>query len=165
MFDNEDDFDNEEYDKERERIDNLPIMLKAKEIFELVQSIIATIEEKKGDEENEILNSIKGLLLEDSMILRAKIAGAEGGGLYEIRMANAAEIRRAGMNLASHTFGMELYGYQFEEYTNLLRNEIEEFRQLFLEWINTFDSTHRGIDRWGLFNPPGVDPNEEDDLF
>ena len=166
MFDDfDDDFDSEEYKKEKERVSNLPIMLKAKEIFDLVQSIIVTIEEVKGDKVNEVLNGMKGLLFEDSMVLQVKIAGAEAVGLYEIKMANAAEIRKAGINLISHTFGMEIYGCQFQEYTDLLLEELEEFRLLFLDWISTFDNTHRGIDSWGMFNPPGVNPNKEEDLF
>lgn len=165
MFNEENDYDNEEYDKEKARIRNLPIYKKAEEIGELVQSICATIDEDKGNELSDILNSMKEMLFADAMLLLVKIGGAEAGGLYEIKMSNAAIIRKAGMDLCSHAFGLDIYGYKYQEYTNLLLEEMEEFRVLFLDWIATFDSSHRGIDRWGLFNPPGVDPNEKDELF
>ena len=54
-----------------------------------------------------------------------------------------------------------------KEYITLLRNEIEEFRLLFIEWVAGFDKSNYIIDRWGLFNPPGVtayDKDPDDDI-
>lgn len=44
--------------------------------------------------------------------------------------------------------------------------ELDTFRVLFAEWVNTFDCWNYHIDRWGLFNPPGInyddiDPDED----
>jgi hypothetical protein len=54
-----------------------------------------------------------------------------------------------------------------KEYFTLLRNAIEEFRLLFIEWVGSFDQWDYVIDRWGLFNPPGVtayDKDPDDDI-
>ena len=50
----------------------------------------------------------------------------------------------------------------FSEYLDLLRNEVEEFRVLFAEWVKTFDQWNYIIDRWGLFNPPGINYDDYD---
>jgi len=44
---------------------------------------------------------------------------------------------------------------------------IEEYRLLFIDWVSKFDPWNYITDRWGLFNPPGVDPfdhNPDDDI-
>ncbi|HZL08348.1 MAG TPA: hypothetical protein VFC65_00005 [Prolixibacteraceae bacterium] len=46
---------------------------------------------------------------------------------------------------------------------NLLKNGlIEEYRLLFIDWVAAFDKWDYIIDRWGLFNPPGVGPFDHD---
>ncbi len=60
-----------------------------------------------------------------------------------------------------------MHGFKDTEYLDLLRKEVEEFRILFAEWVKTFDPWDYIIDRWGLFNPPGVnydDHDPEDDI-
>ena len=44
----------------------------------------------------------------------------------------------------------------------MVRQLIEEYRLLFIDWVATFDKTNYIIDRWGLFNPPGVGPFDVD---
>jgi hypothetical protein len=39
---------------------------------------------------------------------------------------------------------------------------IEEYRLLFIDWVAGFDKWNYYIDRWGLFNPPGVGPFDKD---
>ena len=43
-----------------------------------------------------------------------------------------------------------------------IRDLIEEYRLLFIEWVAGFDKWDYIIDRWGLFNPPGVGPFDKD---
>jgi hypothetical protein len=49
-----------------------------------------------------------------------------------------------------------------KEYIEFFRNEIEEFRLLFIDWVASFDQWIYIIDRWGLFNPPGVSAHDKD---
>ena len=144
---------------------------KASEILKLANRIaeIAAAYETEGDtdEEQEILRSQALFIREDASIIPAKIAGAYNCDLYDIKMEKATIIRKCARDLATHMTGLEMYGFKETEYLNLLRDEIEVFRVLFAEWVKTFDPWNYITDRWGLFNPPGInydDPDPDDDL-
>lgn len=152
----------EDDDDEIRRPDRLPIYKKAMEIYDLTSKIVDLI-----PDDDEHLQSIKGFMLEDASIMAAKIAGAEGGDLYDIRMECAAIIRKAARDLRTHCTGLEMFDFKETEYLDLVREEIEQFRLLFVEWVASFDKWNYIIDRWGLFNPPGVnydDYDPDDDL-
>jgi hypothetical protein len=51
---------------------------------------------------------------------------------------------------------------QDKDYISLLRNEIDEFRLLFIDWVASFDAWNYIKDDWGLFNPPGVSAHDKD---
>jgi len=44
----------------------------------------------------------------------------------------------------------------------VIRDLVEEYRLLFINWLTGFDKWDYVIDRWGLFNPPGVGPFDKD---
>ncbi len=77
-------------------------------------------------------------------------------------MENASVIRKAAREILTSCTGMQLCGYQDDDYIQLLRGEIEEFRILFAEWVKSFDQFNYQIDRWGLFNPVGVNYDDYD---
>ncbi|AFL79904.1 hypothetical protein Aeqsu_0391 [Aequorivita sublithincola DSM 14238] len=168
MFDDEENFDPM---KRYNRIRQMPIFLKAEEIAELVRHLVKSVEntdikfKRKG--EKEMLEHNLNYLMENSMIITAKIAGAEGVEIYDLKMENAAIIRKAARELITDARGIQMHGFKDTEYLDLLRKEVEEFRILFAEWVKTFDPWDYIIDRWGLFNPPGVnydDHDPEDDI-
>jgi hypothetical protein len=137
--------------------ENLPIFKKGQEIFDVVKEITDLI-----PEDNDILQDIKGQMLSDSAMLSVKVAGAEGGDLYDIRMQNAALIRKAAMDLMVQNHSLKAFGFEYVEYFTIVRNLIEEYRLLFIDWVQGFDQWNYIIDRWGLFNPSGVGPNDKD---
>jgi hypothetical protein len=102
----------------------------------------------------------------DAMLMKVKIVGAEGGDLYSIRMQNAARIREYTMHLYVQVGSLRFHeSYKDLEYVKLIRKEIEEFRLLFLAWVNNFDPTNHIWDEWGLFNPQGaMKPTEEENF-
>jgi hypothetical protein len=201
MWEDDENFSDEDYNKEQERVENLPIVKKANELFELVNALIETfdIKDKEGEEnipfadevdeqntdfdeededdfeeedaeelDEEDLKSFgehyKGIMMEDVMIINAKLRGAEGGDLYSIRMENAVIIKVHAMSLLTATSGLKMMGLSNNKYLQLLRDEIEEFRKLFVEWVNTFDKTNDIPDVWGLFFDPNIDyKNFEDE--
>lgn len=55
--------------------------------------------------------------------------------------------------------------YKDLEYVTLIRKELNKFRLLFLDWINSFDTYNHIWDEWGLFNPPSAIPPTEIDEF
>ncbi len=75
-------------------------------------------------------------------------------------------LRKTGRELLTKAHGIDIIGYKDLEYLDLLRNEIDESRILFAEWVKTFDCWNYMIDRWDLLNPPGInyvdhDPNDD----
>ncbi len=55
-----------------------------------------------------------------------------------------------------------MFGFKAFEYFEIVRNLIEEYRLLFIDWVAKFDKWNYIIDRWGLFNPPGIGPFDKD---
>ncbi len=151
MFD-----DFEEYESSYEKTQKLPIYQKGKEIADLVRAITVLM-----DDDNEQMGWLKGELLVDSSMPCAKIAGAEGGNLYDIRMECATIIRKSAMTLYVSVHSLRDAGFEYMEYYTLVRQKIEEFRLLFIDWVAGFDKNHYIVDRWGLFNPEGVSPFDD----
>ena len=161
MFEeNDDDF------KSHEDIQKMPVYKKAMELLKLVDYISETVlktDIKFEDEiEAEMINRNVDYLCENALIIPAKIAGAEAVDIYDLKMENAAIIRKAARELITDTHGIEMHGFKDTEYLDLLRNEVEEFRVLFAEWVKTFNCWDYIIDRWGLFNPPGINYDDKD---
>ena len=135
----------------------LPIYKKGWEIFEVVDQICQLI-----PDDDEHLAFVKSNMLEDAMMLTVKVAGAEAGQLYDIKMEAAALIRKAALNLMIQNHTLEMFGFEHVEYFRIVRNLLEEYRLLFIDWVSKFDRWDYIIDRWGLFNPPGVGPFDHD---
>lgn len=148
----------------------LPIYIKANEIYKLVKGLLETI-----PQEDEYLNENKHMMLEDCSIISAKIAGAEGGDEYTIRMQNAAIIREYAMHLYVQVGSLRFHeSYKDKDFVVLIRKEIDDFRGLFIDWVAGFDKSNYFWDEWELFNPPGAippdsnayqDPINLDDFF
>lgn len=150
---------NHMFDDENYEIDpkELPIYKKGEEIYQVVSQIGELI-----DDDDPHLGHIKGIMLEDAMLLTVKVAGATGGQLYDIKMECAAIIRKAARELMIQNHSLELFGFEHVEYYQIVRDLIEEYRLLFIDWVAGFDKYDYIIDRWGLFNPPGIDPFDKD---
>ena len=141
---------------------DLPIYKKGEEIYQVINQICQLI-----DDEDQYLGHVKSIMLENAMLLTVKVAGATGGQLYDIKMECAAIIRKAARELMIQNHSLEMFGFEHVEYYQIVRNLIEEYRLLFIDWIAGFDKWDYIIDRWGLFNPPGISPFDkapEDDF-
>ncbi len=100
---------------------------------------------------------------ENAVLIPAKIAGAAGVGLYDLKMENATIIRKAASELYVQAGSLRFEeGITDKDYIELLRNTIEEFRLLFIDWVASFDVWDYVKDNWGLFNPPGVHAHDKD---
>ncbi len=148
---------NEEDPIPRDPFEDMPLYRKSLEILDIVDAICALV-----PEEDEMLSHIKSNIQIDAYTIPPKIAGAEAAELYDLRMENAAIIRKAARELITQTNGLRAYGFDAPEYFQLLRDEMEDFRLLFVDWVAGFDPWHYIIDRWGLFNPPGVSAHDKD---
>uniref|UniRef100_UPI00404A0148 hypothetical protein n=1 Tax=Flavobacterium sp. TaxID=239 RepID=UPI00404A0148 len=139
-----------------------PLLQKA---FEIVQLTIGL--EKIIPEDNEFLQASKGFMLENAYMLPTKIAGAEAVDFYDLRMEYATIIRKAARELFVQAGSLRFEkDINANDYILLLRNTIDDFRILFIGWVQTFNQNEYIPDAWGLFNPPGVSPEDyfKDDL-
>jgi hypothetical protein len=144
-------------DERQDQVEDLPIYKKGEEIYKLTRKICELI-----PEDNEHLQFVKGDMLLNASLLTVKVAGAEGGDLYDLRMEAAAIIRKAARDLMVSNHSLEMFGFEEVEYFDMVRDLIEEYRLLFIDWVVGFDQWNYIIDRWGLFNPPGVGPFDKD---
>jgi hypothetical protein len=144
--DDDDDDDGFDPEEERRKLEALPIYKKALEILDLTQQIVDTF----NDEDTAKIH--RQIMLEDAMIIPAKIAGAEAMDDYILKMENATVIKIHARSLLTQTSSAKYLYLQDERYLKLLRDEIEAFRLLFKKWIKTFDTdTTKEGDGWGLF--------------
>ena len=134
-------------DQDDDRLDSrsLPIYKKGEEIYDLVEKIADLIDSY----DNPILKETKGFMLLDASRLTIKVAGAEGGDLYDIRMEAAAIIRKAARDLILHVHTLNTFGFKETHFYDLVREAVEEYRILFIEWVASFDKWNYTIDRWG----------------
>src|SRR5690606_26231490 len=146
--DDEPDYD-PDYDpeEERRRLEATPIFQKAEEIRDLTQRIVETMD--KNDPESEIQSS---LMLEDSMIIPAKIAGAEAVDDYILKMENAEALSSLGRRLLTRAASLKYLELVAPACLQVLLDEVEAVRRLVRTWVAAFqfDTTKAG-DGWGLF--------------
>jgi hypothetical protein len=146
--DDDDNDDDDGYDPEEEqrKLEALPIYKKALEILDLTEQIVDTFNDEGRAKYH------RELMLQDAMIIPAKIAGAEAMDDYILKMENATIIKIHARSLLTQTSSAKYLDLQDERYLKLLRDEIEGFRLLFLQWIQTFETgTIKEGDGWGLF--------------
>ena len=124
MQDEEDAIDQEE----------LPIYRKGKEIFDVLVRIDDLIPEKEDN-----LQIIKAQMISDAVLLTVKVASAESGELSDIKMEAAAIIRKDARDLMITNHSLEMFGFEHVEYFQIVRNLIEDYRLLFINWVASFD--------------------------
>lgn len=145
--------------EQEERIDprSLAIFKKGEEILDVVRQIGEIL-----PEDNEILQSIREQMFLDAAFLSVKVGRVTNVALYDLKMEAAAIIRKAANDLMVSNHSLEMFGFKEVGYFQIVRNLLEEYRLLFIQWVASFDPWCYEIDRWGLFNPPGVGPFDKD---
>lgn len=141
--------------KRFEKYRKLPVYKKSEELYELADVIVEAI--KEDDQKDWFANEIVG----NAMLIQAKIAGAEGGGLYSLRMQNAVLIRYAVYNMFNAVLSTEMFGLNNEDYVDLMREKIEEFRIEFVAWIRGFDKSYDIPDNWAIRYDTSTPEQEE----
>jgi len=98
----------------------------------------------------EHLDDMVNTLMADAFEAGAKIRSSEAGGLYIIRMENAAIIRKNAQYIKISTNGFVMDDLMEEEHRTIIRDEIDKFRALFKQWVASFKKDECEDD-WGLF--------------
>ncbi len=143
--DDDDPVSDEEIRKELDAYRDMPLFKSAERIRKLTYAIVDTFDEEKDK------FMMKSQMLENALILGAKIAGAEAADIYTLRMENAVVIKIHARELQAQTSLCRAEKLCNQEYLQLLRDEIDEFRRLFVDWVKTFDKFNDDKDDWGLF--------------
>lgn len=143
----------------REELHQFPLYQKAEQIYKITQGLVEVV-----PLENEFLQETTvRFMIENAMIIPAKIAGAQAVELYDLKMENATIIRKAARELSVYAGSLAFEKDIIDkDYILLLRKEIDEFRLLFIDWVGGFDKWNYIKDDWGLFNPPGVNAHDKD---
>jgi hypothetical protein len=98
-------------------------------LHQLVKILIVSVAE-----EEEYIQRTKQLIREDAMIITAKMAGAEGGDVHNIRMQNATITRNYVLHLYLEGGSSRFHQCNKNlEYVPLIRTEIQKFRLLLIE--------------------------------
>lgn len=143
---NEENDDEPEFDPKshRDQIYAHPLMKKANEIVALTHALVGSLDEARKE-------LYGGMMMEDAMVMSAKFAGAEGINDYILKMENATIMKVHARHLNSMTYQLAVEETHAEEHLELLREAIDEFRILFVDWVKSFDSSNRHDDGWGMF--------------
>ena len=108
-----------------------------------------TVEEKEDGFPADYWEDHKGMLLGDAYQVAAKIKSSEAG-LYTIRMENASIIRKNAQFIKSAMLTMMSEEVIEKVHGQIIREEIDKFRELFKTWVSTFQKDEYE-DEWGLF--------------
>jgi hypothetical protein len=140
-WENEDGFDPE---SEKDQTYSHPLMKKCQYIVSLTHALVGSLDEARKE-------LYGGIMMEGAMILGAKFAGAESVEDYILKMENATLMKIHARSLRTMTYQLALEETHAEEHLQLLREAIDDFKLLFVDWVQTFDSNDRLDDGWGLF--------------
>lgn len=105
-----------------------------------------------GDEEmfsKEMMEDHVSMITGDAYEVAVKIKSSEAG-LYIIRMENAAIIRKNAQLIKISTNSFMLEGLMEPQHRQIIRDEIDRFKELFKTWVSTFTKDDCE-DEWGLF--------------
>lgn len=127
-----------------------------------IQKVVSHIVDLIPEDSDEFLKEIASNMMMEAMMLSVKVVGAKGDVFYSHKMQNAAIIRKAANDLILHEHSFREWGFEENDYFLLVRKLVEEYRLIFVDWVAGFDQWNYLIDRWGLFNPPGVTAHDHD---
>lgn len=121
------------------------------EVMTVLRAGLDSLEEARDDGlfDKDYIEDFKGTLLGDAFEVAVKIKSSESG-MYIIRMENASIIRKNAQYIKISTNGLLADGLMSAEYRQVIRNEIDTFRELFKVWVRTFEKDEFE-DEWGLF--------------
>jgi len=134
--------EDDNFDSLRDAYRQMPIFLKGREIAELVDAIL-----ELADKDNEHLQDVCGRMRVDARNLYLKVGGAEAADLYDLGMENTAIIRKSARELVVSTHSLNMFGFEHPDYFPLLREAVEEYRLLFIDWVAGFDQWNYVTDR------------------
>jgi hypothetical protein len=114
-------------------------------------------DEPSDEEEREmlmatLLHHTKRQMMVNSMTIGAKFAAVAAQDSYILAMENAVLIKIAARDLLAQSAMLQYEGTADPEHIQVLRRAVEEFREIFIEWVATLKPNDDDEpDGWGLF--------------
>ncbi len=135
-----------EFREKEEQVKKHPLRIKGNEIYEVVSAFIESLEDDAKD-------MYGSTLMESALVINGKLAGAIGCDSWLICMQNASIVRYHAEYLHTATGGLTAFTNADKDYVKVLRTTMQEFRELFKEWVKTFSDFEKEdyTDEWGLF--------------
>ena len=126
------------------RVQSLPIVQKAG----LISDLIISFSEHLG--QTEVDFEYKKILLNAGFEICNKLVIAETSSYFNDKLENALLVKMAIKKVLHQLAGMQVLGISDMEYSQLIENEIEEFRSLYNNWVSSFDKSITLSDGWDL---------------
>ena len=127
--------------------------LQWQQVMMMLKGALETVQVKDEPDEVEMpldfWDDYKQTIIGDAYEIAVKIKSSEVG-LYTIRMENASIIRKNAQYIYSSLLTLMIENVIEESYVRAIRSEIDSFRELFKQWVATFQKDEY-IDEWGLF--------------
>ncbi|HAE14775.1 MAG: hypothetical protein H6548_00450 [Chitinophagales bacterium] len=133
-----------------------PLQQKAMEILRLVRALhdAAQADDTDLTEDTELMMEREALdiLMGNALLIPGKIRANIQVEAYWLRMENAVLIKRAAMEIQSMVHQLLFRHPDWQDYADMIIEEVEQFRGLFINWVGRFDSSIDPDDGWGLFD-------------
>jgi hypothetical protein len=126
------------------RVQSMPIVQKAA----LISDLIISFCEHLGDSGVEA--EYKKILLNAGFEICNKLVIGETSTYFNVKLENAVLVKIAAKKVLHQLAGMKVLGISDIEYSQLIENELDEFKSLFNSWVNEFDKTVTLTDGWDL---------------
>jgi hypothetical protein len=127
-----------------EDFEKLTVYHKAKDILVLAEHICESL---KDDDQKE---HIEHQILSNALIISVKIAAAAGCEVYSVKVENLLKIKFAVREMFEGVLFARLIRINPNDYVQLMRAAIEEFRIEFVKWVRTFDASNDMKDDWAI---------------
>jgi hypothetical protein len=157
-FDDEIDRDQETWKPERQF--GKELFRKSIDILNLVETIASMLQAPEGEPEKRSC----ARMTSSAMIIPPKIKGALCVDAYSVKMECAVLIKTHMCDLRSEIRIAEQFENLDKDYVDVMRNEIDSFRKIFVQWVDSFDRDEDYPDEWHLFNNPDDFPKNNDPL-
>ncbi len=113
-------------------------------------------------ENDEHADHTRHMIMQNACIIPAKIKGAMVMEYYSLMIENAVIIKVNAVELRTGLWSCSTMHDIEQKYVDVIRDEIENFRKIFINWIGAFDKTNDLPDEWHLFNDPASFPEDEE---
>ncbi len=118
----------------------LKVYRKAQEIFKVSRAIACIISDNKNIMEMGISSNYNyhfaGEIVSDSLRLAPGLAVVQNTSNYSLRLKRANNIRKAARRMLIKCRKLEFNGVKETEFLNLLKSELQQFENLFADWLN-----------------------------